>query len=137
MIISFTRSTALTDSFNEFMASVAIAFPLLISSMEISIRFLVEFAALELSSASFPISSATTANPFPASPARAASMEALSDRRFVWSAISSIVCMMPTTCCDVCRISFMASIIMVIFSWFCSIIAVTFSVSAADASASL
>ena len=40
--------------------------------IEISINSLVLLAACELSSASFPISSATTANPFPASTAEAA-----------------------------------------------------------------
>ena len=39
-------------------------------------RSLVVLAALELSSAKEPISEATTANPFPASPALAASIEA-------------------------------------------------------------
>ena len=42
------------------------------------------------SSASFPISSATTANPLPASPALAASIEALSESRFVWVAMEVI-----------------------------------------------
>ena len=37
-----------------------------------------------------PISSATTAKPLPASPALAASIEALSARRFVWFAIDEI-----------------------------------------------
>ena len=41
-------------------------------------------------SASRRTSSATTANPFPASPARAASMAALSASRLVWSAIPSM-----------------------------------------------
>ena len=40
--------------------------------------------------ASFPISDATTAKPFPASPARAASIEAFNDNKFVSSAISPI-----------------------------------------------
>ena len=40
--------------------------------------------------ASLPISVATTANPLPASPALAASIEALSARRLVSSAISPI-----------------------------------------------
>ncbi|MPM84455.1 hypothetical protein SDC9_131527 [bioreactor metagenome] len=42
-------------------------------------------------SASFLISSATTANPRPASPARAASIEAFSASKFVWSAIPFII----------------------------------------------
>ena len=74
-------------------------------------RSLVVLAALELSSAKEPISEATTANPFPASPARAASMEAFNANRFVWSAISSIVLMMPTTSLEVCVILFIASVI--------------------------
>jgi len=37
-----------------------------------------------------PISSATTAKPLPASPARAASIDAFNDKRFVSSAISPI-----------------------------------------------
>ena len=43
-----------------------------------------------VSSASFLISSATTANPFPASPALAASMDAFSASRFVWEEIELI-----------------------------------------------
>ena len=43
-----------------------------------------------VSSASCLISSATTANPFPASPALAASMEAFSASRFVWEEIELI-----------------------------------------------
>ena len=47
--------------------------------------------AFLLSSASFLISSATTANPFPASPALAASIAAFRANRFVCSAIELIV----------------------------------------------
>ena len=44
-------------------------------------------AASWLAAASWLISEATTANPFPASPARAASMDAFNASRFVWLAI--------------------------------------------------
>jgi hypothetical protein len=56
-----------------------------------SISTLVFFAASPLRNARFFTSSATTANPFPASPARAASTAAFSAKRLVWKAISSIV----------------------------------------------
>ena len=46
---------------------------------------------IELSSANFRISSATTANPFPVSPAWAASMAAFIANRFVWSAMFKIM----------------------------------------------
>ena len=49
------------------------------------------FAASAARKARFLTSSATTANPAPASPARAASTAALSASRFVWKEISSIV----------------------------------------------
>ncbi len=48
-------------------ALTAMVFPLPISSIETSINSFVVLAALELSSASLPISSATTAKPLPAS----------------------------------------------------------------------
>ncbi len=51
---------------------------------------LISSADFDDSSANFLISSATTANPLPCSPALAASIEALSASRFVWSAIELI-----------------------------------------------
>ncbi len=45
-------------------------------------------------------SSATTAKPLPCSPARAASIAALSASRFVWPAIPVIVSTMPPICSD-------------------------------------
>ncbi|SJU70560.1 Uncharacterised protein [Clostridioides difficile] len=44
----------------------------------------------DVCAARLPISEATTANPFPCSPARAASIEALSDNKLTCSAISEI-----------------------------------------------
>ena len=55
--------------------------------LTISVAFL---AAPALLAASCLTSSATTAKPFPAAPARAASTEALRARRLVWNAISSM-----------------------------------------------
>jgi len=53
-------------------------------------------------------SSATTAKPLPAAPARAASTAALSARMFVWNAMSSIVLMIFSISLDVSLISLMA-----------------------------
>ena len=59
----------------------------------------ISLAASTERSASFLTSSATTAKPRPASPARAASMAAFKARRFVWSAISSITSrILPISC---------------------------------------
>ena len=58
--------------------------------MEPSINSLVSTAALALWFASTRIWSATTAKPRPDSPARAASMDAFRESRFVWEAMDSI-----------------------------------------------
>jgi len=52
-----------------------------------STKFLISLAASALLEARFLTSCATTANPFPASPAVAASTAAFKDRIFVWNAI--------------------------------------------------
>ena len=56
------------------------------------------FAVSLLLSASFLISSATTAKPFPASPALAASMEAFNASKFVWLDIDNISFVRFSTC---------------------------------------
>jgi hypothetical protein len=58
------------------------------------ISWLVSLAASALLVARFFTSPATTANPFPWTPARAASTDALSASIFVWKAISSMTFMM-------------------------------------------
>ena len=57
------------------------------------------FAASALRCARFLTSSATTENPLPWSPARAASTAALSARIFVWNAIPSIREIISVICC--------------------------------------
>ena len=70
---------------------------------------LISLADAAEESARLLISSATTANPRPASPARAASMEALRDRRLVWAAMDSIAWIAAP-------ISLMAELVSLIFS---------------------
>ena len=57
----------------------------------------IRFVASFVCSDNWRISSATTANPFPASPALAASIEAFNARRLVWLEILKIVATIPFT----------------------------------------
>ena len=131
-----TLSTASTISFKLLDTSNAKPVPCCISLIDISIRFLVLAAAFELSSAKEPISVATTAKPLPASPALAASIEALRANKLVWEAISSIVFIMLTTWLEVSVILSIASIICLVLSSAVSIISLTLSASEADILAS-
>ena len=71
----------------------AISEPFSTALIEDSIRAVVLLAASALLVARLRTSSATTAKPLPAEPARAASTAALSARILVWKEISSIVLM--------------------------------------------
>ena len=93
----------------------AISFPFSTDFIELSINSAVSLTACELSSASFLTSSATTANPLPASPALAASIAALRAKRFVCSAIVSIVFIISLMFLEESSISFIALTISVIF----------------------
>ena len=65
------------------------------------------------------ISSATTANPFPASPALAASIDALSARRFVWLAILRIVPTKASTSPTLfVRLAIVSTVVLLVLSTF-------------------
>lgn len=72
-------------------ARAAESTPARVVSVAVWMRSAVSRAASALRRASERTSSATTENPTPASPARAASTAALSANKFVWKAISSMV----------------------------------------------
>ena len=87
-LISFAwLDTVVKDS---AVSSVILA-PFSTASMVSSIRLEVFWAAFADFWARFPTSSATTAKPFPAAPALAASIAAFKDKILVWKAMSSIV----------------------------------------------
>ncbi len=77
--------------------------------MELSISSLVALAASSDLEARLRTSSATTAKPFPAEPARAASTAAFSARIFVWNAISSMVVIILEISSEELDICFMAA----------------------------
>ena len=89
--------------------------PAEMASIEPSISSVVSRAASADFWARFLTSSATTANPFPAAPARAASMAALSASMFVWNAMSSIVFIIFPISSDFWVITSIASTISFIF----------------------
>ena len=88
------------DSISLDAVSSTICFPSSTAFIACRIRELEFFAASALCAASVPTWVATTANPFPASPALAASMEAFKASRFVWEAMSLIVLMIELICCE-------------------------------------
>ena len=85
LIVILTPFSTTSLLVSEFLrtASVSVLIPLI--KLDISVVFCLVI------SASFLISSATTANPFPCSPALAASMAAFKARRLVWLAILLII----------------------------------------------
>ena len=92
MMISLSCTTFEISSM-AFAVSSTVFAPEFTFSMESSIRAEVSFAASALLAARLLTSSATTAKPFPASPALAASTAAFSARMLVWKAMSSMVLM--------------------------------------------
>ncbi len=84
------------------------AVPCSTSFMEDSISLVISCAATELLLARLCTSSATTAKPFPAEPARAASTAAFKARILVWKEISSIILIIPLICREDVEISSMA-----------------------------
>ncbi len=106
-IISVTRVTALTISFMVSPASRTCVEPVSMRDTEFSISTLISLAACALRLANVRTSPATTANPRPCSPARAASTAAFSARILVWKAIPSITLVMSTIFSELSAISFM------------------------------
>ena len=78
----------------------------------------ISFTVCEELFAKLPISPATTAKPFPASPALAASMDAFNDNRFVWLVMSKICFAISSICVRDCRLTIASCIAL----WFSSIL---------------
>ena len=89
-MISVTRFTEATISLKVWPDWFTSDAPVLTFCTESWINALISLAAAADRCARFRTSAATTANPRPCSPARAASTAALSARRLVWNAISSM-----------------------------------------------
>ena len=108
LIMSVTRFTEATMSRSVSPLDSTCLEPASTFSAESLIRFLISLAAAALRCARSRTSAATTANPRPCSPARAASTAALSARMLVWKAISSMVVMISAMRLDDWVISFIA-----------------------------
>ena len=108
--------TSLTAWYRDLAVSSAIRVPFSTAFNEFSIKAEVSFEASALLLARLRTSSATTAKPFPAVPARAASTAALRARILVWKAISSIVLIIFPISFEQLVISSIACIIWCIFS---------------------
>ena len=91
--------------------SLTIRLPRPVACTEFSIRPLVALAASSDLEARLRTSSATTAKPLPAEPARAASTAAFRARMLVWKAISSMVAIIFSICWEASVMSFMAATI--------------------------
>ena len=115
-IISLILSVFCETTERDSAVSSVIFAPLFTASMVSSISPAVFWAAFADFCARFPTSSATTAKPFPAAPALAASMAAFKDKILVWKAISSMVLIILLISCDFSVISCIALDISSIFS---------------------
>ena len=97
-----------TTALNELDTFSASSSPLLMAFTVFSISAVVREEASPHFEASCPTSSATTEKPFPAPPAEAASIDALSARMWVWKAISLIASFIERIYLERSDISFMA-----------------------------
>ena len=117
--ICFTEAVYSLRVFIDTAVCSVISEPLFTAFTELSISCVVSPTAFADLPASVLTSSATTANPLPASPALAASTAAFSASMFVWNAISSIVLIMLLILPEVSLMLFIASVRVCIF-WFTS-----------------